>query len=421
MKMKSMCSTMSAQDAVAPAGMTEQAGNVSRFMHQLLTRCEVSDDMRDLLMSYVEANLPPSEMLREDEAEDCRQCFREAFNAEVDMLLASFEDGTLTDEEVRSFWQAHRLPFIECGIEEYGTQTIQTGAAFNDDYPAWMHSVEWTRDLIESLIPTNFVVAFKESELSAYALVPEVTGRPSDYPCGMWSYTALFRSRLPLGLLERLMQCFMEDERVQLPSVLQDVVVSFEEVEEGERKEEGMVYRCRLELPIKVGIERPIALGEETTPFETVPASFPEGNRDAFFQAAIMDSSRKVLAGYEDETDDMKRLIRRGFWQMSRCPEMRPFNILECLMGPLEDQFQNTFGERSAYSGFVIEDIAYAVVTDLATEELAALAKCHGYEGWSLKDCECLIEPTAEEARGFYRVTLKNDRVGAARIRLNLN
>ena len=39
-------------------------------------------------------------------------------------------------------------------------------------------------------------------------------------------------------------------------------------------------------------------------------------------------------------------------------------------MGPLEDQLQNTFGERSAYSGFVIEDIAYAVVTDLATEEL---------------------------------------------------
>ena len=134
-----------------------------------------------------------------------------------------------------------------------------------------------------------------------------------------------------------------------------------------------------------------------------------------------MDFSRKVLAGYEDETDDMKRLIRRGFWQMSRCPEMRPFNILECLMGPLEDQLQNTFGERSAYSGFVIEDIAYAVVTDLATEELAALAKCHGYEGWSLKDCECLIKPAAEEARGFYRVTLRNDRVGAARIRLKLN
>lgn len=252
-----------------------------------------------------------------------------------------------------------------------------------------MHSVEWMRDLIESLIPTNFVVAFKESELSAYALVPEVTGRPSDYPCGMWSYTALFRSRLPLGLLDRLMQCFMEDERAQ--------------------------------LPIQVGIERPIALGEETTPFETVPSSFPEEDGDAFFQAAIMDSSRKILAGYEDETDDMKRLIRRGFWQMSRCPEMRPFNILECLMGPLEDQRQNTFGERSAYSGFVIEDIAYAVVTDLATEELAALAKCHGFEGWSLKDCECLIEPTAEEARGFYRVTLRNDRVGAARIRLNLN
>ena len=59
MKMKSMCSTMSAQDAVAPVVMTEQAGNVSRFMHQLLTRREVSDDMRDLLMSYVEANLPP--------------------------------------------------------------------------------------------------------------------------------------------------------------------------------------------------------------------------------------------------------------------------------------------------------------------------------------------------------------------------
>lgn len=226
MKMKSMCSTMSAQDAVAPVVMTEQAGNVSRFMHQLLTRREVSDDMRDLLMSYVEANLPPSEMLREDEAEDCRQRFREAFNAEVDMLLASFEDGTLTDEEVRSFWQAHRFPFIAGGIDEYSTQT---GAGCEDAYPAWMHSVEWTRDLIESLIPTNFVIAFKESELSAYALVPEVTGRPSDYPCGMWSYTALFRSRLPLGLLERLMQCFMEDERVQLPSVLQDVVVSFED------------------------------------------------------------------------------------------------------------------------------------------------------------------------------------------------
>ena len=27
------------------------------------------------------------------------------------------------------------------------------------------------------------------------------------------------------------------------------------------------------------------------------------------------------------QTDNMKRLIRRGFWQMSRCPEMRPFNI----------------------------------------------------------------------------------------------
>lgn len=123
MKMKSMCSTMSAQDAVAPVVMTEQAGNVSRFMHQLLTRREVSDDMRDLLMSYVEANLPPSEMLREDEGEDCRQRFREAFNAEVDMLLASFEDGTLTDEEVRSFWQAHRFPFIAGGIDEYSTQT----------------------------------------------------------------------------------------------------------------------------------------------------------------------------------------------------------------------------------------------------------------------------------------------------------
>ena len=418
MKMKSMCSTMSAQDAVAPVVMTKQAGNVSRFMHQLLACRKVSDEMRDLLMSYVEAHLPPSALSREDETESCRQRLREAFNDEVDVLLASFEDGTLTDEEVRSFWQAHRLPFIAGGIDEYGTQT---GAACEDAYPAWMHSVEWMRDLIESLIPTNFVVAFKESELSAYARVPEVTGRPSDYPCGMWSYTALFRSRLPLGLLDRLMQCFMEAERAQLPSVLQDVVVSFEEVEEGERKEEGMVYRCRLELPIKVGIERPIALGEETTPFETVPSSFPEEDGDASFQAAIMETSRRVLAGYEDETDDMKRLIRRGFWQMSRCPEMRPFNILECLMGPLEDQLQNTFGERSAYSGFVIEDIAYAVVTDLATEELAALAKCHGYEGWSLKDCECLIEPTAEEARGFYRVTLKNDRVGAARIRLNLN
>ena len=384
--MKSMCSTMSAQDAVAPVVMTEQAGNVSRFMHQLLACREVSDEMRDLLMSYVEAHLPPSALSREDETESCRQRLREAFNDEVDVLLASFEDGTLTDEEVRSFWQAHRLPFIAGGIDEYGTQT---GAACEDAYPAWMHSVEWMRDLIESLIPTNFVVAFKESELSAYALVPEVTGRPSDYPCGMWSYTALFRSRLPLGLLDRLMQCFMEDERAQ--------------------------------LPIQVGIERPIALGEETTPFETVPSSFPEEDGDAFFQAAIMDSSRKILAGYEAETDDMKRLIRRGFWQMSRCPEMRPFNILECLMGPLEDQLQNTFGERSAYSGFVIEDIAYAVVTDLATEELAALAKCHGFEGWSLKDCECLIEPTAEEARGFYRVTLRNDRVGAARIRLNLN
>lgn len=384
--MKSMCSTMSAKDTLAPVVMTEQAGNVSRFMHQLLACREVSDEMRDLLMSYVEAHLPPSALSREDETESCRQRLREAFNDEVDVLLASFEDGTLTDEEVRSFWQAHRLPFIAGGIDEYGTQT---GAACEDAYPAWMHSVEWMRDLIESLIPTNFVVAFKESELSAYALVPEVTGRPSDYPCGMWSYTALFRSRLPLGLLDRLMQCFMEDERAQ--------------------------------LPIQVGIERPIALGEETTPFETVPSSFPEEDGDAFFQAAIMDSSRKILAGYEDETDDMKRLIRRGFWQMSRCPEMRPFNILECLMGPLEDQRQNTFGERSAYSGFVIEDIAYAVVTDLATEELAALAKCHGFEGWSLKDCECLIEPTAEEARGFYRVTLRNDRVGAARIRLNLN
>lgn len=210
MKMKSMCSTMSAQDAVAPVVMTEQAGNVSRFMHQLLACREVSDEMRDLLMSYVEAHLPPSALSREDETESCRQRLREAFNDEVDVLLASFEDGTLTDEEVRSFWQAHRLPFIAGGIDEYSTQT---GAGCEDAYPAWMHSVEWMRDLIESLIPTNFVVAFKESELSAYALVPEVTGRPSDYPCGMWSYTALFRSRLPLGLLDRLMQCFMEDER----------------------------------------------------------------------------------------------------------------------------------------------------------------------------------------------------------------
>ena len=37
--------------------------------------------------------------------------------------VPSFEDGTLTDEEVRSFWQAHRLPFIAGGIDEYGTQT----------------------------------------------------------------------------------------------------------------------------------------------------------------------------------------------------------------------------------------------------------------------------------------------------------
>mgnify|MGYP000063934633 CR=1 FL=1 len=99
--MKSMCSTMSAQDAVAPVVMTEQAGNVSRFMHQLLACREVSDEMRDLLMSYVEAHLPPSALSREDEAESCRQRLREAFNDEVDVLLASFEDGTLTDEEVQ--------------------------------------------------------------------------------------------------------------------------------------------------------------------------------------------------------------------------------------------------------------------------------------------------------------------------------
>lgn len=395
-----------------------QSAEMMRRMHALLLTKQVSQTMQDILKSYLETKANPFKLASPPPADAI--LIRETFNESVDAMIQAYEAGTLKDEEIRAFYEAYRMPEFEeqIGLEREMLMATNVGL----DPEEWLLTHFWTDGLIESVIPVDFINNFANSELSVFSDKPELTGRPTDYPCGLWSYSALFRSRLPIGLIERITNVFMnENLNKRLPDRLAGLKVSYEDIQDSKETAAGKVYRCRLTLPVTPKVVQPIAVKEDTLPFETVRESFSEDNGDAELQEKMVLASKAMLDRYMAEKDEsMKSVIRRDFINLKHSMEMRPFTILQAISGPLEDQYESEYGEFTRFSNYVIEDITYAVVTELTAQQLSALAECHGYEGWPVKTCECLVTPNDQDGRGFYKLTLTNAKIGAARLLLDL-
>ena len=138
-------------------------------------------------------------------------------------------------------------------------------------------------------------------------------------------------------------------------------------------------------------------------------------------QNRILHISKALLDRYMHEQDEsIKSVIERDLISLVHTMEMRPLNILQDISVSLENKSESEFGDYTKFSNYAIEDISYAVVSELSLQQLQTLASFHGFLGWTVKSCECLVQPTEQDERGFYKLTLTNAKLGAARLLLDL-
>ena len=389
-----------------------------RRMNALILTKQVSYPIQEIFKNFLEKTKSICSL----DASLTREAIaiREAFNEAVDTLLASYQAGTLEEKDIKCFYESYRMPDFEfqIGIE----REIASAANAGQNPNSWLLTHYFTDGLISSVIPIEFIQNISNAELSLYSHKSPVTGRPTDFPCGLWSYTALFRSRLPLSLIERLTQIYIKNNLSQrLPSKLVGMNVTYEEIEDSKASDAGKVYRCRLTFPVRPQIEAPIQKKKDTLPFETVKQTFSEDNQDAELQNRILHISKALLDRYMDEQDEsIKSVIERDLISLVHTMEMRPLNILQDISVSLENKSESEYGDYTKFSNYAIEDISYAVVSELSLQQLQTLASFHGFFGWTVKSCECLVQPTEQDERGFYKLTLTNAKLGAARLLLDL-